>query len=98
MQIVCATLDNYEWIRQSQDADVRTEAHHNWVDEVVRCEGRGGSVVGNDIRSSCLIIQPRPEIKDPSLLTRYMLSKSYVLRRRHLLAVAALAVGFLHSS
>lgn len=43
------------------------------MDEVIRCESRGGSVVGNDIRSSCLTIQPRPEVKDPSLLTRYSL-------------------------
>lgn len=77
MQIVHATLDNCEWSRQNEDADVRAEAHHNWVDEVVRCEGRGGSVIGtNDNRSSCLIIQPRPEIKDPALLTRYMLFNS----------------------
>ncbi|KAG5032691.1 hypothetical protein JHK82_016264 [Glycine max] len=68
-EIVRATLDNYEWSRQNEEADVRAEAHHNWVDEVIRCEGRGGSVIGNDNRSSCLIIQPRPEIKGPSLLT-----------------------------
>ena len=71
MQIVHATLDNYEWGRLSEVAGVRAEPHHNWVDEVVRCEGRGVSVVGDDIRSSCSIIQPRPEIKDPSHLTRY---------------------------
>ncbi|KAK7269431.1 hypothetical protein RIF29_22157 [Crotalaria pallida] len=69
-EIVYATLDNFERGRQNEDADVRAEPHHNWVDEVVRCEGRGGSIVGNDVRSSCLNIQPRPEIKDPSLLTR----------------------------
>ncbi|KAJ1383506.1 Armadillo-type fold [Sesbania bispinosa] len=70
-EIVHATLDNYEWSRQSEESDIRTEAHHNWVDEVVRSEGRGGSVVGND----SLIIQPRPEIKDPSLLTREEIEK-----------------------
>ncbi|KAH1247230.1 Pentatricopeptide repeat-containing protein [Glycine max] len=73
--IVHATLDNYEWSRQNEEADVRAEAHHNWVDEVIRCEGRGGSVIGNDNRSSCLIIQPRPEIKGPSLLTREEIEK-----------------------
>ncbi|XP_045795084.1 protein SEMI-ROLLED LEAF 2 isoform X1 [Trifolium pratense] len=73
-EIVYATLDNYEWSRRSEDAD-RTEAHHNWVDEVVRSESRTGSVAGNDNRSSCLIIQPRPEVKDPSLLTREEIEK-----------------------
>ncbi|XP_061361425.1 protein SEMI-ROLLED LEAF 2 [Gastrolobium bilobum] len=74
-EIVHCTLDNYEWSRQSEGADVRAESHHNWVDEVIRCEGRGGSVVGNDIRSSCLMIQPRPEKRDPSLLTREEIEK-----------------------
>lgn len=74
-EIVYATLDNYDWSRQSDDADIRTEAHHNWVNEVVRSESRAGSVVGNDNRSSCLIIQPRPEVKDPSLLTREEIEK-----------------------
>ncbi|KAL5138656.1 RNA polymerase II-associated protein 3 [Glycine soja] len=69
-EIVHSALDNFDWSRQNEEADAREEAHHNWVDEVIRCEGRGGSVIGNDNRSSCLIIQPRPEVKDPSLLTR----------------------------
>ncbi|KAF2307308.1 hypothetical protein GH714_026229 [Hevea brasiliensis] len=43
--------------------------HHNWVDEVVRSEGRG-AVGSCDTSSSCMIIRPRPEKKDPSLLTR----------------------------
>ncbi|CAI8603536.1 unnamed protein product [Vicia faba] len=73
-EIVHATLDNYEWSRRSEDAD-RTEAHHNWVEEVVRSESWTGSFVGNDNRSSCLIIQPRPEVKDPSLLTREEVEK-----------------------
>ncbi|KAG5074611.1 hypothetical protein JHK84_055842 [Glycine max] len=77
-EIVRATLDNYEWSRQNEEADVRAEAHHNWVDEVIRCEGRGGSVIGNDNRSSCLIIQPRPEIKGPSLLTREEIEKPQI--------------------
>ncbi|XP_027189619.1 protein SEMI-ROLLED LEAF 2 isoform X2 [Cicer arietinum] len=73
-EIVYATLDNYEWSR-GEDSDLTAEAHHNWVDEVVRSESRAGSVVGNDNRSSCLIIQPRPEVKDPSLLTREEIEK-----------------------
>lgn len=75
LQIVHATLDNYEQARHGEDADIRAESHHNWVDEVVRCEGRGGTVVSNDNRLSCLTIQPRPEVKDPSLLNRYYYSR-----------------------
>ncbi|KAK7278015.1 hypothetical protein RJT34_23036 [Clitoria ternatea] len=78
-EIVHATLDNCEWSRQNEDADVRAEPHHNWVDEVIRCEGRGGSIVGNDNRSSSLIIiQPRPDMKDPSLLSREEIEKPEV--------------------
>lgn len=67
MQIVHVTLDNYEAEAHSDD-DEREEPHHNWVDEVVRSEGRVG--VGNDSSPSSMVIRPRPEKKDPSLLTR----------------------------
>ncbi|GMN44036.1 hypothetical protein TIFTF001_013233 [Ficus carica] len=68
-EIVHVTLDNYEPDSPSEDDDERAESHHNWVDEVVRSEGRIGAVVGSDT-SPCSVIRPRPEIKDPSLLTR----------------------------
>ncbi|CAB4297914.1 unnamed protein product [Prunus armeniaca] len=44
--IVHVTLDNYEPDTHIED-DERGEPHHNWVDEVVRSEGRVG-VVGAD--------------------------------------------------
>ncbi|XP_015874915.3 protein SEMI-ROLLED LEAF 2 isoform X2 [Ziziphus jujuba] len=66
-KIVHVTLDNYEAEAHSDD-DEREEPHHNWVDEVVRSEGRVG--VGNDSSPSSMVIRPRPEKKDPSLLTR----------------------------
>ncbi|KAK4273395.1 hypothetical protein QN277_021807 [Acacia crassicarpa] len=69
-EIVHATLDNYGRARHSEGTDIRAEPHHNWVDEVVRGEGRGAAVISNENRSSCLILQPRPEIKDPSHLNR----------------------------
>ncbi|KAJ7973268.1 ARM repeat superfamily protein [Quillaja saponaria] len=69
-EIVHVTLDTYELVTHNEDADGTGEPNHNWVDEVVRYEGRGGVVAGTDTDSSCLIIQPRPEKKDPSLLTR----------------------------
>lgn len=61
------TLDNYERDTHNGEDDERGEPHHNWVDEVVRCEGRGGA---SEIVPSCLVIRPRTEKKDPSLLTR----------------------------
>lgn len=70
MQIVHVTLDNYEADAQTDDDDGRGELHHNWVDEVVRSEGRVGAVVGTDTSPSCMIIRRRPEKKDPSCLTR----------------------------
>lgn len=68
-EIVHVTLDNYEPDANNEDIE-RGEAHHNWVDEVVRCEGRGGAGVGGEISPSYMIIRPRPEKRDPSLLTR----------------------------
>ncbi|XP_021645864.2 protein SEMI-ROLLED LEAF 2 isoform X2 [Hevea brasiliensis] len=65
-EIVQVTLDNYE---PDVHDDIRGGPHHNWVDEVVRSEGRG-AVGSCDTSSSCMIIRPRPEKKDPSLLTR----------------------------
>ncbi|XP_052205119.1 protein SEMI-ROLLED LEAF 2 isoform X2 [Diospyros lotus] len=69
-EIVHVTLDNYESERQNEDDDERGGANHNWVDEVVRCEGRigAGAGVGTEV-SSCTIVRLRPEKKDPSLLT-----------------------------
>ncbi|KAJ7977860.1 ARM repeat superfamily protein [Quillaja saponaria] len=69
-ELVHVTLDNYELVTHNEEADGTRELHHNWVDEVVRCEARGGAVAGIDTGSSWFIIRPQPEKKDPSLLTR----------------------------
>lgn len=37
------------------------------MDEVVRYEGKGAGIENS---SSFMIVRPRPEMKDPSLLTR----------------------------
>ncbi|XP_028791403.1 uncharacterized protein LOC114747268 [Neltuma alba] len=74
-EIVHATLDNYGRARYGEGDDIRAEPRHNWVDEVVRCEGWGGAVIGNENRFSSLILQPRPEIKDPSHLNREEIEK-----------------------
>lgn len=67
LQIVQVTLSNYEASTNNEQDDDREEAHHNWVDEVVRCEGRG-PIIETD--SSYMTVKPRAEKKDPSLLTR----------------------------
>ncbi|OIV90896.1 hypothetical protein TanjilG_15629 [Lupinus angustifolius] len=90
-EIVHATLDNYERGRHSEDADFEAEPHHNWVDEVVRCEGRANSIAGTEISSSCLTIQPRPEIKDPTLLTRDEIEKPEIWAQICVQRVAELA-------
>ncbi|KAI3770464.1 hypothetical protein L6452_01598 [Arctium lappa] len=66
-EIVHVTLGNYEPNTNNEQDDDRGEAHHNWVDEVVRCEGRGAGI---ETDSSYMIVKPRAEKKDPSLLTR----------------------------
>ncbi|XVF31468.1 hypothetical protein REPUB_Repub16aG0148600 [Reevesia pubescens] len=68
-EMVHATLDNYELDTHSEDDHERGELHHNWVDEVVRCENRG-AIVACDASPRNMIIRPQPEKKDPSLLTR----------------------------
>ncbi|KAF4389767.1 hypothetical protein F8388_009900 [Cannabis sativa] len=68
-EIVHVTLDNYELDTLDEEDNERLESQHNWVDEVVRSEGRIGAILGSDA-SPCSMIRPRPEKKDPSLLSR----------------------------
>ncbi|XP_043710050.1 protein SEMI-ROLLED LEAF 2-like [Telopea speciosissima] len=60
-EIVHATLDNYEPDINLVDDGERGEPDHNGVDEVVRCEARGGVGVGSDLSLSYL--RPRREEK-----------------------------------
>ncbi|KAL0454647.1 UNVERIFIED_CONTAM: protein SEMI-ROLLED LEAF 2 [Sesamum latifolium] len=69
-KIMHATLDNYEMESQNEEDEERRDAHHNWVDEVARCEGRGTPGVGGEFSPSHMSVRLRPEKKDPSLLTR----------------------------
>lgn len=85
LQIVHVTLDNYDLEPVGEDDDKRGETHHNWVDEVVRCEGRSVAGVGSAI-SSCTILRPRAEKKDPSLLSRFK-SLSFVPSHSYLLCL-----------
>ncbi|XP_073150707.1 protein SEMI-ROLLED LEAF 2 [Henckelia pumila] len=68
-KIVHVILDNFE-MEQNEEDDEGRNAHHYWVDEVSRCEGRVAPGVGGDLSPSHTIIRARPEKKDPSLLTR----------------------------
>lgn len=69
MQIVHVTLDNY-WVDANLELDDKSgESHHNWVDGVVKHEARGGTDVSNG-SLSYTVVKPRPEKKDPSMLTR----------------------------
>ncbi|XXG53982.1 hypothetical protein AAC387_Pa03g1977 [Persea americana] len=68
-EIVHVTLDNYGVDTNVELDDERGDAHHNWVDEVIRCEARDGATVGDGSLSN-MVIKPRPEKKDPSMLTR----------------------------
>ncbi|KAK6911653.1 hypothetical protein RJ641_023746 [Dillenia turbinata] len=68
-KIVHATLENYEPDSSNEDYDNRGVLHHNWVAEVIRCEGRGSAGVGSDA-SSCTMVRSHPDKKDPSRLTR----------------------------
>ncbi|XP_022965555.1 uncharacterized protein LOC111465423 [Cucurbita maxima] len=67
-EIVRVTLENYDPARDG-NSDDSTEPHHNWLNEVARSEGRCGTV-GGDANGSYGIIRPRPNKKDPALLTR----------------------------
>lgn len=73
-EIVHAILENYDPGRHNGDDNERGEAHHNWVDEVLRCEGRG---VG-EFSPGPINTRPRPERKDPLRLTGEEIEKPNV--------------------
>lgn len=66
-KIVKAVLDNYN-LDTTDEEDAEVASHHNWVDEILRSEGRSGG--GSETNPSSLIIRPRPEKRDPSHLIR----------------------------
>lgn len=70
MQIIYAILDNHGVDKQLKDADDGWEKHHNWVDEVSRCETRVGPILLNDVSRNSMIIQLLPQTKDFNMLTR----------------------------
>ncbi|XP_010546763.1 PREDICTED: uncharacterized protein LOC104818746 [Tarenaya hassleriana] len=68
-EIVHAILDNYEPDTTDRANDDREEQNCNWVNEVIRCEGRG-ITVGGGSSPSYMILRPRTARKEPSLLTK----------------------------
>ncbi|KAM0954487.1 putative armadillo-like helical protein [Dioscorea sansibarensis] len=69
-EIICVTLDNYGADEDIEGSGGRRESDHHWVDEVVRCETRGGTLICNDFNPSNMTMRPHLEIKDSSMLTR----------------------------
>lgn len=67
-KIVNATLDNYELDTHAEGDNPSGETHNNSVEEPSRCEG-GGEIVGREASPSYMVIRPRPQRMDPSLLT-----------------------------
>lgn len=67
-EIVHAILDNYEADMIVQTNEDREEQNCNWVNEVIRCEGRGTAVCNNS--PSYMIVRPRTARKDPTLLIK----------------------------
>ncbi|KAJ8447080.1 hypothetical protein Cgig2_022809 [Carnegiea gigantea] len=63
-QIVYVTLDNYEGGVHNEEE--RAEQCHHWVDEVIRCEGRGAA----DASTCSVAVRVPPERKNISSLTR----------------------------
>ncbi|GJT24056.1 protein semi-rolled leaf 2 [Tanacetum coccineum] len=66
-EMVNVILVNYDRNTSTEQDDERGEAHHNWVDEVVRSEARV-PIIEPD--SSYMTVKPQAEKKDPTLLTR----------------------------
>lgn len=64
-------MDNYGADEDIEGSGERRESDHHWVDEVVRCETRGGALICNDFNPINMTMRPHPEIKDSSMLTRY---------------------------
>ncbi|KAI4342906.1 hypothetical protein MLD38_027470 [Melastoma candidum] len=64
-KIVEVTLENYQLDIGNENSCENGELH-NWVDEVVRSEGRAAG----DSSPNCIIFKKPPERKDPVLLTK----------------------------
>ncbi|VVA96583.1 unnamed protein product [Arabis nemorensis] len=68
-EIIHAILDNYEADMIVQSNEDREGQNCNWVNEVIRCEGRGTAISGCN-SPSYMIVRPRTARKDPTLLTK----------------------------
>ncbi|KAJ4817138.1 ARM repeat superfamily protein [Rhynchospora pubera] len=69
-EIVSSILKNYRSDDPLNEEEDGSAAHHNWVDEIVRCEGRAGGTVSSDISPRNPTMRIRPNTGDTSTLTR----------------------------
>jgi protein EFR3 len=67
--MVQSVLENYRTEELIGGADGRHVSQHNWVDEIVRCEGRLGFGGSNDANINRTTIRLQPA-RDSSALTR----------------------------
>uniref|UniRef100_A0A0D9VT81 Uncharacterized protein n=1 Tax=Leersia perrieri TaxID=77586 RepID=A0A0D9VT81_9ORYZ len=68
-EIVQSVLDNYRMEESAAGDEERHPPQHNWVDEIVRREGRAGLGGGNDVNCNTTTIRLR-SARDSSVLTR----------------------------
>lgn len=69
-QIISSVLKHYQSEEALNGEEDRSTSHHNWVDEIVRCEGRGGGTVSSDISPRNTTVRLWPNTRDASTLTR----------------------------
>jgi hypothetical protein len=69
-QIISSVLKHYRLEEASNGEEDRSTSHHNWVDEIVRCEGRAGGTVSSDISPRNTTVRLWPNTRDASTLTR----------------------------
>lgn len=69
-EIISSVLRHYRSEEASNGEEDRNTSHHNWVDEIVRCEGRAGGNVSSDISPRNATARLWPNTRDASTLTR----------------------------
>jgi hypothetical protein len=63
-EIISSVLKHYRSDEALNGEEDRSTSHHNWVDEIVRCEGRAGGTVSSDISPRNTIVRLWPNTRD----------------------------------
>ncbi|XP_078160554.1 protein SEMI-ROLLED LEAF 2 [Carex rostrata] len=63
-EIINSVLKHYRSDEALNDEEDRSTPHHNWVNEIVRCEGRAGGTVSSDISPRHTVVTLRPNTRD----------------------------------